>query len=307
MKQLLTLTLILLSIGFAKAQGNMGLTLFSENGELFTLYVNGEKINDQAQANVKMMDVSAEAVQARVDFEDGSLTDFSGNVMLHPGFMVNYMIKINRKGRYVIRFQSEAPYKGVEPVTEEIVHVPPPSVEKADVENTTTTTGQMTTTTTSSSTTVKEGNGSKDKVEMKMTVPGMDVEISMEGGVDMDGNSTETTTTYTETVTTTSGNRTVGDTRLTRPTTDIIDDGCAYPVDATSFTQMKKSISSKDFEDSKFTLAKQIVTNNCLSAAQVKEVMMLFDFEDTKLEFAKLAYEHTVDQNNYYMVNEAFD
>ena len=35
--------------------------------------------------------------------------------------------------------------------------------------------------------------------------------------------------------------------------------------------------------------------------------MMAFDFEDTKLQFAKYAYGHTYDINNFYMVNDAFE
>ncbi|NQX93311.1 MAG: DUF4476 domain-containing protein, partial [Flavobacteriales bacterium] len=102
--------------------------------------------------------------------------------------------------------------------------------------------------------------------------------------------------------------RTIENQELTRPTTEVIEiGGCEGPVDEMSFAQMKKSIAGKTFEDSKFTLAKQIAQSNCLWAEQVKEIMMLFDFEDTKLEFAKLAYDSTVDQGSYYIVNDAFE
>ncbi|NQX91092.1 MAG: hypothetical protein HRT74_02955, partial [Flavobacteriales bacterium] len=208
MKQLLTLTLTLLSFSALYAQNNIGLTLFSENGERFILYVNGEQINDEAQANVKVMDISADMIQARVDFEDGSLNDFSSNVMLHPGFMANYMIKVNRKGKYVIRFQSEAPYKSDDVSAEPLIHVPASGSQTEIIEQesqtdgvTLSTSGQVTTTSTTTTTTTKGGNTDTDKVEMKMTVPGMDVEISMAGGVDMEGSSMESTTTVTETIT----------------------------------------------------------------------------------------------------------
>ena len=83
--------------------------------------------------------------------------------------------------------------------------------------------------------------------------------------------------------------------------------GCPMPMMPQDFAQAKNSIASKSFEDSKLTMAKQIVSSNCLTAQQVKELMMFFDFEDTKLEFAKFAYDHTFDIGNYFKVNDAFE
>ncbi len=75
------------------------------------------------------------------------------------------------------------------------------------------------------------------------------------------------------------------------------------PVD---FDQAKASISSKNFEDSKLTIAKQIIQGNCLLSSQVREMLELFSFEDTRLNFAKFAYAYTLDLGNYYKVNDAF-
>ena len=82
--------------------------------------------------------------------------------------------------------------------------------------------------------------------------------------------------------------------------------GCAMPMTNESFSKAKSSISSKSFEDSKMTVAKQVVGSNCLLCSQVKEIMDLFTFEDTKLEFAKFAYKHTFDIGNYYQLNDSF-
>ena len=54
-------------------------------------------------------------------------------------------------------------------------------------------------------------------------------------------------------------------------------------------------------------MAKQVVRGHCVSSQQVKDMCQLFDFEDTKLEFAKFAYPYTLDPNQYYIVNDAFD
>jgi len=75
------------------------------------------------------------------------------------------------------------------------------------------------------------------------------------------------------------------------------------PID---FSNVKNSISSKAFEDSKYTIAKQVLNSNCLLTNQVKEIMLLFSFEETRLDFAKFAYGRTYDIGNYYQLNDAF-
>lgn len=73
-----------------------------------------------------------------------------------------------------------------------------------------------------------------------------------------------------------------------------------------SFAMLKATIESKSFESSKLQIAKQALTGNTFSSAQVTELLMLFDFESTKLEFAKHAYHKVADKQNFYLVNNAF-
>ncbi len=72
------------------------------------------------------------------------------------------------------------------------------------------------------------------------------------------------------------------------------------------FESAKSSIKAKSFEDSKLTMAKQILGSNCLLSSQVKEVMLEFSFEETRLNLAKLAWGKTFDPGNYYKLNDAF-
>ncbi len=72
------------------------------------------------------------------------------------------------------------------------------------------------------------------------------------------------------------------------------------------FQRLKTTIDSKSFEDSKLTISKQVLNNNCLLTSQVKDIMLLFSFEATRLDFAKYAYGYTYDLGNYYLVNDAF-
>jgi hypothetical protein len=133
----------------------------------------------------------------------------------------------------------------------------------------------------------------------------VDINVNMGGmGVDMNVNVRET---YTETHTTTTTTTTGGgqDHYVMSGYSGAI--GCPWPMEEGQFADAQRSVSSKDFEDSKLTIAKQITGANCLTADQVKRMMGAFDFEDSKLEYAKFAYNKTFDIGNYYKLNDAFD
>ncbi|HLP49327.1 MAG TPA: DUF4476 domain-containing protein [Chitinophagales bacterium] len=72
------------------------------------------------------------------------------------------------------------------------------------------------------------------------------------------------------------------------------------------FGQLKRTIDNAGFESTRLTIFKQAAAYNYFTTAQVRELMDLFWFENTKLEVAKVAYNKTIDQNNYYLVNNEF-
>lgn len=76
-----------------------------------------------------------------------------------------------------------------------------------------------------------------------------------------------------------------------------------HPAD---FEMLKQTIRNQSFDSSRLSVAKQATSMNYLSSRQVFELMELLTFESSKLEFAKHAYNRTVDRNNYYVVNNAF-
>lgn len=82
--------------------------------------------------------------------------------------------------------------------------------------------------------------------------------------------------------------------------------GCPYPMSASDFESAKSSIASKGFDESRLTIAKQIIGSNCLLCSQIKELMGLMSFEATKLDLAKFAWQHNLDRGNYYKLNDAF-
>lgn len=297
---------------------------FSEFGETFTLYVDGVKMNETPTANVKAAELNKEFFQVRVDFEDNSLPDFTANGGAQLGNVNTLIIKRNRKGKFVLRMQSVSPL--MEETMAEEMEVPPapapppaPTAPKPTTSVTTTGTPASTSTTTTTTTTTVKSPANEEKVDIKMEVPGVGVTISMDGAsIDMNVEESETTTTTTTTISSSETIVTseaevveVDNQRLSKPAPAIPgyngDIGCEWPMTDGDMDAMKRSVSSKDFEDSKFTIAKQATRSKCLKASQVAEIMRLFDFEETKLDYAKYAYDYTYDQDNYYLVNDSFE
>ncbi|MGE0567550.1 MAG: DUF4476 domain-containing protein, partial [Bacteroidia bacterium] len=82
--------------------------------------------------------------------------------------------------------------------------------------------------------------------------------------------------------------------------------GCSNPMSTKSFSELKKSMTTKNFEDAKMKIVKQALDRNCMLSSQVKELMLEFKFDDARLDLAKYAYKHTYDLSNYYKLNDAF-
>lgn len=74
----------------------------------------------------------------------------------------------------------------------------------------------------------------------------------------------------------------------------------------TQFNQLKQTISNSGFEHTKLIIAKQQVLQNYFTAQQVKELVQLLTYENNKLDLAKHSYRYCVDQNAYFVVNDAF-
>ncbi len=73
-------------------------------------------------------------------------------------------------------------------------------------------------------------------------------------------------------------------------------------MNSAEFNRILKSIDKEWLESNKLKSAVQVVSTSRLSAAQVKEIVMLFGFENNKLEVAKQAYRNTVDKHNYDII-----
>lgn len=289
------------------------LVFFSDDGSKFTLIIDGDVKNLEPATRVVATGIKTETPVVMVKFADAAIPQIRKSGYFPLGMEYTMMITTNKKGERVFRPTGEAalgtaakaePEK-VKPTTfQEDMPVVVTEVEPVDEIITTTTVIE------------DEGGMGGEKVSITMGVPGFgfDMDVKVDDG--MSGTTSKTTTTTRTTTTTT---------RTTKAPEPIIDTrpvevapavynmpgytgrvGCNWPMSATEFGDVKKSIESKSFEDTKMTMAKQIGSGRCFTVDQVKGLMGLFSFEDSKLDFAKYAYERTFDIDNYFKVNDAF-
>lgn len=293
------LTLILFISKVVSGQSSNAI-LFTENGERFTAILNGVRQNERPETNVKITGLMAEFYKLKVIFEDPALGETNLNLYINPGSETSYSIKKNNKGVYVLRIISEVPVAQAPASTPHqttvVYHANPAAAPQS---------GTVTHTTTTTTTT----HGNPDNVNISMGINAGDNggSISIQAsGIEMDVEE-ETTVTQTTTTYSSSNNGAVPPSQpvsyLPGYTGPI---GCPIPMDPNEFHDIRSSISSKTFEDTRMTIAKQVLNDRCILSSQVKDIMLLFTFEENRLDFAKYAYPRTYDVGNYFKVNDAF-
>lgn len=267
------------------------LIVFSENGEHFSVVLNGVLQNAQPETNVMITNLLANSYQAKIVFEQEGIPDLTKTIYFQEAnTQATYRLIINKKGEYVLRFFNAIP----------IAQAPPPAPAQHVLVYTLTPPVTSTTITKTTTITTEGGNPNSDNVNVNVNMEGVNMNINI------DANESSSTT-YTETIITTTENVPAGNS-----TGYILPGyngsyGCPYPMSPSDFENAKNSIASKSFSDSKLRLAKQIIDSNCLLSSQVMQIMQLFDFESDKLELAKYAYGYTLDYGNYYQLNNAFE
>jgi len=287
------LFLFALSIGIgATFAQNSNLILFTEQGEQITVILNGIRQNDKPETNVKVTGLNAPNYKMKVIFVNKGIPDMDKNVFLEPGTEVTYSIKKNAQGAYTIRLQSAVPMAQA---------VPPSRNQSVVAYHSTPTVVQQSTTTTTT-------YGEPDNVNINVGIGGVGMNMNVSG---MDAYGATQTTTTTTTTTSSTGTYEQPVQQQQQQNVYVMPGyngpvGCPWPLSRQDFDGVKNSISSKSFDETKLTIAKQVISSNCLLSGQVKEIMLLFSFEETRLDLAKYAYGYTFDIGNYYKVNDAF-
>lgn len=267
---------ILANTGFGQLSNAI---FFSENGERFFVVVNGLQQNDNPETNVKITGLKPTQYKVKIVFETASFGVIDKNIFLEPNSEFTFQIKKkpdaqNQKDKYVLRSFSvtdEPPSRAPSTGTAKPLAPPPPSYP------------------------------TQNQVIISFDMDGIGMNMQVNEGKHFHESTTTTTT-----ITTTTQNAPPPPPPAPLPPPNDFDQGCMFPMTDMDFRNAKSSISSKSFEDTKLSVAKQITEANCLKSLQVKEVMELFSFESTRLEFAKFAWDFTFDRKNYFKVNDAF-
>jgi hypothetical protein len=274
------------------------LTIFSEDGDKFYLVLNGERQNNVPQTNLRVEELNQPYYNAKVIFEDKTLLDISKNYLqiadANGQFMdVTYKIRKDKAGKPKLNYFSMVPVQQgfIPPANVIVVHYgqPAPTAVAVAVPVSTGTT-QVTQTTT---TTVGSSAG------VNVNVGGINMGVTITDPV-INGTSTTTRTTTTTTHTDVPVHRTPGPPVVV----GCRNNTCMAPTD---FQGALESIKKQSFEDTKLSSAKNIAGKQCLTAAQISQVCKVFSFEESKLDFAKFAYGHCTDSNNYFKVNDVFN
>ncbi len=271
---------------------NSTLTIFSEEGHKFYLILNGTRMNDKPETNIRLQNLTQPYYNCKVIFDEKALGEVSKNYLpvTDPGNQtqsmdVTYKIKSDKNGKQVLRYFSATPV---------VVTATPAIPSDVVVYNYGTTVPVVHTTVTETTTTTTGGTGANVGVNMGGLGVNMNVNIN-----DPAFNTQQTTTTTTYTTTTTSSSP-----PLPAP---VASGPCAYAMTESDFASAKASIQRSTFEDTKLKSAKSIISNNCLYADQITSICRLFTFEASKLDFAKFAYKYCYDKKNYFKVNDVFE
>lgn len=305
-KKITLFALLLLANATFAQLGPVGhLTIFSEDGDKFSLILNGELQNDVPQTNLRIEDLNQPYYNAKIQFADKSLLDISKNNLqitdFEGVFMDNtYKIKRdkNKSGKMKMNFYSAIPVQQgyMAPSNVYVVHHGRPKEVIVIQDNVPVRGGstQTTTTTTTQNGGVNVGVG----VNIGGINMGVSINDSTSGGV-----VTQTTTT-----TSSSSSSSVGHDDHSGHDHNNSNNqprGCRgrNAMSANDFNSALTLLKKQNFEDSRLKTAKQVVDVNCMNVNQIMQIASSFNFEDNTLAFAKYAFDYCVEPKNYFKLN----
>ena len=280
------LYLLFLLLPFISRGQLTNLVFFTEKGEQFSVVLNGVLQNDKPETNIKVTGLPAPSYKLKIIFANANIPELNKTLMFQQGTESTFNIKKNNKGEYVARFLNSVPIEQV---------LPPPPEQRIVVYTTIAPSTTIINQTQVNSTTINNTN------------------VVTDGNINMNMNVNASSATYSSAASTQQTTISSSGSGDVHPHTDHYvmpgyngPIGCPYPMSDLDFADVKRSIASKSFEESKLSIAKEVTGANCLFASEVKEIMLLFSFESTRLTFAKFAYKYTFDRGNYYKINDAF-
>lgn len=320
---------LLIAISSFAQMPTSNLTIFSENGEKFFLVLNAERMNDEAQTNIRIEDLDQAYYNCRIIFENKTFGEVTKNMMPVRDFNnvvqdVTYKIKVDKvKKKGTLKFFSAQPVMPdfIAPSNMAVYHfgnpriadIAPPVSINVNVDN---------------NNTVRQNTRvGDDNVQFNMGISDRGVGVDVKANTVRGGGRGRSTTiieddefvdnpVYYDNNSGKSGrgrSNPRNNPRNNPPRNNNYNNNnnfgdCAYSssMNTQDFREALQTIKNTSFDDTKVTTAKEIISSNCLYADQVAQICKLFSFENNKLEFAKFAFDHTIDRNNYFKVNNVF-
>lgn len=266
------------------------LTVFSEDGAKFFLFLNGEQYNDSAETNVRIEELTNPYYSCKIVFENQNIPVISKNYMQvadHNGTMqdVTYRLRTNRKGAYTI-----SPFSAI-PAQQNMIRPSNCAVYQYGRPHQP----------------MIGSNGviyyDPAAVNMNVNVPGMQLNVNIPNH-----GTVHPSHTYPPGYQTPNYQTPIYHAPPTQPQPNGYYDynRCQFPMRASDFEMARKTVAANGFDETRLSTAQQIVSANCLSSDQILALMNTFSFEDTKLNFAKYAYSFCVDRGNYFKVVNSF-
>ena len=81
---------------------------------------------------------------------------------------------------------------------------------------------------------------------------------------------------------------------------------CHMPMPQNDFNSLRAQVRARYFDSSRLTVAKQACRYNCMTSDQIRDLCREFSYESNRLDFAKYAFEYCYDRYRYYIVGQAF-
>lgn len=279
--RLLSVLIVALFVAITASAQVSHSTIYSEDGYLFTVYLNGEQMNEEPAKSVRSINLSQPYYSILVDFVDESLPDIKRKIFqltdAHGSRVdATHVIKHTKKDKIVLRWKSQT--------------VRPRYIEERN-----------------DPTIVVVGGGQQEVVQQTTTTRTVE---STSDGVSMSfggiGGRVNINTGHSEPVVeeVTTTTTIVGQAAAPAPTSDL---PCGGTILGTNdFEMALKSIASRSNDEGKMTSGKQIVSTNCFTTEQARRVVDLFQLEESKLEMAIYAYPFVIDKGAYFKMNGAF-
>lgn len=292
MKTVILILSLLFIVSYSFAQEG-SILIAADNAEKMTVVLDGALKNEDPRTQVIIDGVMPGMHKIKVIKHNSGAPQviIEKTIGVEPGTRSYYNVKLNNKNEYVLRLYNAEPYMANANNNPIITNNPNTTVVQPNP----------------NVVVVQPVNPGNVTMSTNTTLPGENMNMNMtitETGVNFNMNVNTTGTPSNNPVLITPNSVPQNNVVVVPANTTVM---CTMPsLGPSDFQRAKATISNQGFDETRATIAKQVIQANCMSVAQIKDILTLFSFEETKLDIAKFAYIYTCDRNKYYEINSVF-